>query len=51
MEAPDGLADCEAVVRDAKPNATVTLPAAWVRDLIIYARRLETALRVYQGNN
>lgn len=41
MEPPDGIAEVEAVVANAKPNATITLPADWMRKLLEYVRWLE----------
>ncbi len=41
MSGPEGIESLEAVVANAKPNATVTMPAAWVRELLAYVRSLE----------
>jgi hypothetical protein len=41
MTPPNGIADLEAVVANAKPNALITLPAAWVRALLDYVRALQ----------
>lgn len=42
MSRPDGIESLEGVVV-AKPNATVTMPAEWVRDLLAYVREMEVA--------
>jgi hypothetical protein len=39
---PEGIKSLEGVVANAKPNATVTMPASWVRDLLAYVRELES---------
>jgi hypothetical protein len=41
MTRHDGIAGLAGVVANAKPNATVTMPAAWVRDLLAYVREIE----------
>lgn len=41
---PEGIESLEGVVANAKPNATVTMPAAWVRQLLAYLRRLESSV-------
>jgi hypothetical protein len=38
---PDGIAELAGVAGAAKPNATLTMPAAWVRDLLAYVEALE----------
>jgi hypothetical protein len=43
LSRPAGFDDLEAVVVNAKTHATVTLPAAWVRDLLAYVRRVEAS--------
>jgi hypothetical protein len=43
MPRPDGIESLEGVVAAAKPNATVTMPAAWVRNLLLYLREIEGA--------
>lgn len=40
---PEGIESLEGVVDSAKPNATVTMPAAWMRELLAYVRELEAA--------
>ncbi len=37
---PEGLESLEGVVEAAKPSATVTLPAEWLRRLLAYVRAL-----------
>lgn len=44
MAAPEGIGSLEAMVIAAKPNATVTLPAAWLGELLSYVRDLEARL-------
>jgi hypothetical protein len=41
---PPGVPDLAGVVENAKPNATITIPAAWIRDLLAYVRVLEVAV-------
>lgn len=43
MSRPDGIESLEGVVASAKPNATVTMPAEWVRDLLAYVGEMEGA--------
>jgi len=43
VRCPEGIESLEGVVANAKPNATVTMPAAWVRDLLAYVREMEAA--------
>lgn len=41
VQPPDGIAELEALVANAKPNATITLPADWMRKLLEYVRWIE----------
>jgi hypothetical protein len=41
VSCPEGIESLEGVVADAKPNATVTMPASWIRELLAYVRELE----------
>ena len=41
---PPGVPDLEGVVANAKPHATITIPAAWIRDLLAYVRVLEATI-------
>lgn len=43
---PGGIASLQGVVAGAAPNATVTMPAAWVRDLLAYLEQTERAAGV-----
>jgi hypothetical protein len=38
---PEGIESLEGVVANAKPNATVTMPASWIRELLAYLCGLE----------
>ena len=49
-EPPKGIADLEGVVANAAPDATITLPACWMSDLLAYLHALEIELHMQRAD-